>query len=108
MTSGLGEDIAFHTADTELIDESDPDSDEEANVLVHNWLGNQKMQLRNVYALISATASLQSTEPELLKFTATSDPGVATLSVRKYNHSGPVFETSTWIDLTNLNNSMSC
>lgn len=59
--SGLGAEIAFLTADTELTDASDPDSDVEASVLVHNWFGNQTMQARNAYDLIPATTSLQST-----------------------------------------------
>ena len=101
--SGLGADIAFLTADTELTDESDPDSDEEANVLVHNWFGNQTMQARSVTDLYSATASLHSTEPEILMLVATSNPEVAILSVRNYNHTGPMFDTSTRIDLVNSN-----
>ena len=58
--SGLGADIAFLTADIELTDESNSDSDEEANALVHNWFGNHTMHARNVTGLFSATASLQS------------------------------------------------
>ena len=101
--SGLGADIAFLTADTELTDESNSDSDEVANALVHNWFGNNTMHARNVTDLFSATASLRSTEPEILKFTATSNPEVAILSVRKYNHTGPMFEASTKLDLVNPN-----
>ena len=61
------------------------------------------MHARNVTDFFSATASLQSTEPEILKLTATAKPEVPILSVRKYNHTGPMFEASTRIDLVNTN-----
>ena len=83
--SGLGVDVALLTADTERTDESDPDSDEEPNSLVHNWFGNQKMQVDNIHDLISATASSQNTEPELLKLTATSRSSHA-LSAKIQSH----------------------
>ena len=75
--SGLGADIAFLLADTELTDDSNSDSDEEANALVHNWFGNNSMHARNVTDLFSATANLKSIEPGIVKLTATSDPEIA-------------------------------
>ena len=101
--SGLGANTTFLTADTELTDESNSSSDEEANALVHNWFGNNTMHAQNVTDLFSATASLKSTEPQILKLTATSNPDLAILSVRKYNHTGPMFEASTRVDLVNPN-----
>ena len=101
--SGLGIDIALFTADTGLTDASNSDSDEEANALVHNWFGNQTMHAQNVTDLFSSINSLQSSEPEILRLVATSNPEVAMLSVRKYNHVGPMFEASTRLDLANPN-----
>ena len=99
--SGLGADAALLVADVELTDESNSDSDEEANSMVHNWFGNNSMHAQIVADLFSATESLRSTEPEILKLTATSNPEVAILSVRKYNHTGPMFEASTRLELVN-------
>ena len=53
--------------------------------------------------LNSATASLKSSEPEILKLTAISNPEVAILSMRKYNHIGPMFDASTRLDSINPN-----
>ena len=92
--SGLGVDIALLIADTELTDASNSDSDEEANALVHKWFGNQSMHAPNVTGLFSSMTSLRSSEPEILRLVAISNPEVAMYSVRKYNHIGPMFEAS--------------
>ena len=58
------------------------------------------MNVENVFDLDTVIQKLASSEPEILKLTATPNPRIATLEIRKHNSLGPSIDISTKIDLT--------
>ena len=93
--------MTFLTSDVTLSDWTDDESDGEAKILVNNLFGRKQMNVANVFELDTIIQNLASLEPEIIKLTATPNPWIATVEMRKHNFTGMPIDISNSSDVTN-------